>query len=166
MRPHFGPQPHFSTGGTPLSLNCDDCFKENVTLPFSFPFFGQSFTGATVSSNGSLYFFVTLLSRMCRAQSTELAVRKMIAGLWDDLDLRTSSRADADVYSSNQMRAELSFAGRACPVTTLGSGCTGGTRSISKSNCAMMVLFNFATASGNTNLFPVVGISGGEPMPM
>jgi len=160
--PTLGPPATLSTGGTPLSFNCDDCFKENVTLPFSFPFFGQNFSGATVSSNGSLY-FPSHPAHDVPSSATELAGFKMIAGLWDDLDLRTSSRADADVYVIQPDANRVIFRWQGVPCNDNGSGCTGGGPVNFEIELRSDGTIQTRYGSGNTNLFPVVGISGGEP---
>lgn len=38
------------------SSNCDDCVDQGVAIGFAFPFYGQTFTTVTVSSNGVLEF--------------------------------------------------------------------------------------------------------------
>lgn len=40
----------------PNSSNCDDCVDQDVPIGFAFPFYGQTFTTVTVSSNGVLEF--------------------------------------------------------------------------------------------------------------
>ncbi len=160
--PTLGSPATLSSGGTPLAFNCDDCFKENVTLPFSFPFFGQNFSGATVSSNGSLYFSLHPAHDV-PSSSTELAGLKMIAGLWDDLDLRTSSRADADVYVVQPDANRIIFRWQGVPCNDNGSGCTGGDPVNFEIELRNDGTVQVRYGSGNTNMFPVVGISGGEP---
>jgi hypothetical protein len=87
----------------------------------------------------------------------------MIAGLWDDLDLRTSSRADADVYVVQPDASRVIFRWQGVPCNDLGSGCTGGAPVNFEIELRNDGTVQLRYGSGNTNLFPVVGISGGEP---
>jgi len=64
------------------------------------------------------------------SSSTELAVRKNDCWFVDDLDLRTSSRADADVYVVQPDASRVIFRWQGVPCNDLGSGCTEVTRSI------------------------------------
>lgn len=157
-----------SEGGTALELNFDDRYQENYALPFSFPFFGQSYSSVTISTNGNLYFSPPPKLFNGDADdflsSTEgLAKFKMIAGLWDDLDLRTIYRADADVYVVQPDANRIIFRWQGVPCSYQGSGCIGGApvnfEIELKSNGDIQTRYG----SGNANLFPVVGISGGEP---
>jgi protocatechuate 3,4-dioxygenase beta subunit len=52
--------PSYIEGDTPLNLSGDDNFT-NVTLPFSFTFYGQTYTTAAVCTNG----FLTFLGGTC-----------------------------------------------------------------------------------------------------
>ena len=112
-----------STGGTALGLPFDDRYLQGYPLPFSFPFFGQTFTTVTISTNGNLYFSTPRKRPNGDADDVpssigDLSTFKMIAGMWDDLDLRTSRRADADVYVVPLTPIESSFAGRECNSVT------------------------------------------------
>src|SRR5438034_3534654 len=85
----------------------------------------------------------------------------MIAGMWDDLDLRTSRRADADVYVAYPDSTRIIFRWQG---VQFGDGTNGAPINFE------VELRNDGTittryGSGNTNLHPVVGISGGEPDP-
>ncbi len=157
-----------STGGTPLGLTFDDRYRENYPLPFSFPFFGGSFSTVTISTNGNLYFSTPRKRSNGDADDVpssigDLSTFKMIAGMWDDLDLSTSRRADADVYvvllpdSSNPNRIIFRWQG-----VQFGDGTNGAPINFEielNTNGTIKTRYG----SGNTNLFPVVGISGSEP---
>ncbi len=75
----------------PTSLStvsgCDDC-SQVVNLPFSFPFYGKTFTQVTVSSNGYLVLGNTTASAHSNQQlsweGTTSAPAGMIAPMWDD----------------------------------------------------------------------------------
>src|SRR4030095_973261 len=78
-------------------------YRKNYLLPFPFPFFGQSFNQITISTNGNLYFSPPPKRSNGDADDvpgsiSDLANSKMMAGIWDALELPTSRRADADVY--------------------------------------------------------------------
>lgn len=157
-----------SGGGTPLNLIGDDVFRENHALPFTFPYFGQNYNSLTVSSNGALYF-----SRIPRdvddqsigldASSSAVALtgQTMIAGLWDDI--RTDRGGDVFVVQPNADR--VIFRWQAVTYDTPLSG--GTTRGENPVNFEIELRRDGAIitryGSGNTRLFPVVGISGGEP---
>jgi subtilisin family serine protease len=154
-----------SNGGSGLSFNCDDCFK-TTTLPFSFPYFGTNLTAVKISSNGNIYFEPPTAPTRGNGDAddvpssvADLAQYRVIAGMWDDLDLRTSRRADADVFvvSPDANRVIFRWQG-----VQFGDGTTGGPINFEielNSNGVIKTRYG----SGNTNLLPVVGISGGEP---
>jgi subtilisin family serine protease len=158
-----------STGGTPLGLTLDDRYLENFSLPFNFPFFGQSYNTVTISTNGNLYFSPPPKRSNGDADDVPssidgLAQFKMIAGMWDDLDLRTSSRADADVYVVPNS-STIIFRWQGVPCNDFGNGCTGGDPINFEIELRADGTIITRYGAGNTNLLPVVGISGGEPDP-
>jgi subtilisin family serine protease len=139
-------------------------------LPFSFPFFGVHQTTLTVSSNGTLYFSTPPRrpgndADDAGSASEALQGQKMIAGLWDDIDLNRVSRPDSGVYVTplDANRIVFRWQGIPCNPTAASQGaCTGGSP----------VNFEIELRSDGTiqmrygqnpNLFPVVGISNGEP---
>ena len=153
-----------STGGTGLSFNCDDCFK-TTGLPFSFSYFGANYTSIKVSSNGTIYFEPPTAPTRPNGDADDvpsavagMSPFKMIAGMWDDLDLRTSRRADADVYVVQPDASRIIFRWQG---VQFGDGTNGGPINFEielNSNGVIKTRYG----SGNQNLFPVVGISGGE----
>src|SRR5262245_36259699 len=153
-----------STGGTPQGLTFDDRYKENYLLPFPFPFFGQSYNQVTISTNGNLYFSPPPKRGNGDADdvpssTADLSLRKMISGMWDDLDLSTSRRADADVYVVQPDSTRIIFRWQG---VQFGDGTNGDPINFEielRSNGIIITRYG----AGNTNLFPVVGISGGEP---
>jgi len=155
-----------STGGTALGLTFDDRYRENYSLPFPFPFFGQSYNQITISTNGNLYFSPPPKRSNGDADDVpgsiaDLSLRKMISGMWDDLDLRTSRRADADVYVVQPDSTKIIFRWQG---VQFGDGTTGDPINFEvelRSDGTIITRYG----AGNTNLFPVVGISGGEPDP-
>jgi subtilisin family serine protease len=158
-----------STGGVGLSFNCDDCYRTKA-LPFNFTYFGVTYPTNSlikVSSNGTIYFEPPIAPTRTNGEANDvpssvggMSPFRMIAGMWDDLDLRTSRRADADVYFVSDLpnnRVILRWQG-----VQFGNGVTGGPVNFEielNSNGVIKTRYG----SGNTNLLPVVGISGGEP---
>ena len=163
----LAPAASLSTGGTPLAFNCDDCFKTvNLPVSFSFPFFGTNYNSITISSNGNIYFTPPTPPTRGNGDADDvpsaidgLTAFKMIAGMWDDLDLRTSRRADADVYVVQPDSSRVIFRWQG---VQFGDGTNGAPINFEielNTNGTIKTRYG----SGNTNLFPVVGISGGEP---
>ncbi len=146
-----------STGGTAVGLTQDDAYISAYSLPFSFPFFGQNFSTVRISTNGALY-FSTRTDNDSQSSIGGLPQFKMIAGMWDDLDLRTSRRADADVYVVTPSAGRIIFRWQG---VQFGDGVNGDPINFEiELNSDGTVKTRYG--SGNTNLFPVVGISGGE----
>jgi CSLREA domain-containing protein len=154
-----------STGGTAMVMHCDDCLK-NRLLPFTFPFFGTSYNSVTVSSNGNIYFVPPAPPTRGNGDADDvpgltagLARFRMIAGMWDDLDLRTSRRADADVFVVQPDSTHVIFRWQG---VQFGDGVNGDPINFEIELSADGTI-KTRYGSGNTNLLPVVGISGGEP---
>jgi subtilisin family serine protease len=145
-----------SPGGVGLATNCDDCFKIQA-LPFSFPFFGENFNSVEASTNGSLY-FGPHLANDSGSSAVALSQFKMIAGLWDDL--RTDTRPGDDIFVETPDANRIIFRWKGVTFND---------------NPALQFPVNFEIelrsngtiltryGDGNTNVKPVVGISGGEP---
>jgi len=158
----LNPAAPLSTGGTALGLTFDDRYRENYLLPFPFPFFGQSYNQITISTNGNLYFSPPPKRGNGDADDVpssiaDLSLRKMISGMWDDLDLSTSRRADADVYVVQDL-TKIIFRWQ-------GVQFEDGTPINFEIELRSDGTISTRYGAGNTNLFPVVGISGGEPDP-
>jgi subtilisin family serine protease len=152
-----------STGGTGLGLTFDDRYRMNYSLPFAFPFFGQSFNLVHISTNGNLYFSAPPLRSNGDADdvpssTADLSLRKMISGMWDDLDLSASRRADADVYVVSPDASRIVFRWQG---VQFGDGSPINFEIELRNDGTITTRYG----AGNTNLLPVVGISGGEPDP-
>src|SRR5438105_1821219 len=155
-----------STGGTGLGLTFDDRYLENFQLPFAFPYFGQLYNTVTISTNGNLYFSAPPKRNNGDADDvpgsvSDLAQSRMIGGMCDDLDLRTSRRSDADVYVVRPDSTRIIFRWQG---VQYGNGVNGAPINFEvelKDDGTITTRYG----SGNTNLHPVVGISGGEPDP-
>ena len=153
-----------STGGTALGLVADDGVKLNYSLPFSFPFFGQNFSSVNITTNGNL-FFSTPPTRAngdaddVPSSTVGLSQAKMISGLWDDL--RTDGHPGDDVYVVSDS-THIIFRWQA---VIFGDGTTPANQPAVNFEIELRNDGTVITryGSGNTNLFPVVGIGGGEP---
>jgi alpha-tubulin suppressor-like RCC1 family protein/subtilisin family serine protease len=159
-----------STGGTALGLVGDDLYTTSpYQLPFDFTFFGASGRGLYVSTNGALYFTdpPQIGNPSTLDDSTNSIERlksyRMIAGLWDDL--RTDHRLNGDVYVVKPDPTRVIFRWQAVTFD-LPTG-TGSTRGEHPVNFEIELRRDGTIikryGDGNTNVFPVVGISGGDP---
>jgi subtilisin family serine protease len=156
-----------STGGTPLGLRADDQYREDYALPFAFPFFGQNRSAVTISTNGSLYFSKPVpknddgTAADAGSSIEGLNGSAMIAGLWDDL--RTDRRPGDDVYVTAEAdRIIFRWQG-----VTFNTPLRSGSRGENPVNFEIELrrdgTIQIRYGDGNTRLFPVVGVSGGEP---
>ena len=168
-----------STGGARLNVNGDDVYVD-FALPFSFPFFGANFTELTLSSNGNIFFddpprrfFPEGVPVIDDADDPPglpqaLGGHLMIAGLWEDLDLRTIKRTDAGIYIT-QTATQIIFRwqGVPCNFDPMGGTCLG----LAKSGATPVDFEIELNANGiirsrygntNANLRPTVGIGGDD----
>jgi hypothetical protein len=172
-----------TTGGSNLFGGPSDDDKiAPFTLPFTFPFFGQNFTNIEVSTNGNLFFSPAPrrpCSPPCQGDAddvpsliNELERHKMISGLWDDINLSTSgpnTRPDSGVYVVQPNSNQVIFRWQGVPCTFNGSVCLGGNPINFEIELNSDGTIKSRYGSGNNGgagfpgLFPVVGISGGEP---
>lgn len=158
-----------STGGTLLTASQDDDRLVPYTLPFTFPYFGANNATLTISTNGNLYFSPPphrqdpTEADDVPSSTVDLTRFKMISGLWDDLDLRTTFRADAGVYVVQPNANSIIFRWQGVPCNFNNSICTGGAPVNFEIELRSDGTIKSRYGSGNTGLFPVVGISGGEP---
>jgi subtilisin family serine protease len=156
-----------STGGINLNPNADDQYLE-ILLPsgFTVPFFGTTFDSITLSTNGALYFGDPPPSRDngdaddVPSSPGKLGGYRMVAGLWDDLDLRTSSRADAGIFEIINPK-QVIFRWQGVPCNFDGNVCTGGANVNFEIELNSNGVIKTRYGTGNTNLFPTVGIGGG-----
>jgi subtilisin family serine protease len=164
-----------STGGTWLEIDADDRYV-SFPLPFSFPFFGSNHDTLLISTNGALYF--SNPPRRCPAANPQctdadaddppgspraLGGYKMIAGLWEDLDLRKSERPDAGVYVVTPAGGtRVIFRWQGVPCSFNGSVCLGGDDINFEIELNSNGTIKTRYGNGNTDLLPTVGIGGGE----
>src|SRR5438034_1834662 len=97
-------------------------------MPVTFPCFNDNFNVVPISTNGTLYFSTPPKRGNGDADDVPSAVAdlsqfKMIAGMWDDLDLRHCLRADADVYFVQPAAGQSIFCWQGVPFSS--STCPG-----------------------------------------
>ncbi|MEN3327917.1 MAG: hypothetical protein V7638_2724, partial [Acidobacteriota bacterium] len=160
-----------TAGGNRIDIDGDDRYADFI-LPFPFPFFGSNFTELTISSNGNLFFSepprrIGLPPGFLDdaddppGSPRQLGGYKMIAGLWEDIDLRDSERADAGVYVT-QTSNQIIFRWQGVPCNFDGNDCTGGAPINFEIELNSNGIIRSRYGSGNTSLFPTVGLGGGE----
>ena len=155
--------------GAPTGLDGDDRYADFTFLSgFSFPFFGQSYTEAILSTNGNIYFSDPPKRQDIPAGSLDdaddppgspeaLAGYQMIAGLWEDIDLTTTRRADAGVYVT-QSTTQVIFRWQ-------GVSFSGGNPIDFEIELRSDGIIKTRYGGSNANLNPTVGISGGDQEP-
>jgi subtilisin family serine protease len=171
-----------STGGTRINVNGDDRYIDHLLPPgFTFPFFGTTFTDLIISSNGNLYFSSPPERIGLEPGNLDIADDppgspralggyKMIAGFWEDLDLTSTApkRADAGVYVVQPSASRLIFRWQGLLCEFDGEVCTGTNANPIDFEIELNTNGTIKTrygigGSGNNNMFPTVGIGGGNP---
>lgn len=160
-----------STGGDNLNPNADDIYVE-VLFPggFTFPFFGNNFSEVTLSTNGALYFGTPPPTRNngdaddVPSSPRKLGGYRAVAGLWDDLDLRISRRADAGLFQVVSP-GKVIYRWQGVPCEFDGTVCTGTTPVNFEIELNSNGVIKTRYGAGNISLFPTVGIGGGEHDP-
>lgn len=159
--------------GDRQNLDSDDSYSDEILLPtgFTFPFFGINYTEVTLSTNGVIYLGGTPPTRDdgsaddVPSSPGKLGGYRAIAGLWDDLDLRTIKRANAGVYQVNNLaQGKVTFRWQGVPCNFDGTNCTG-TSSMPVNfeielNSNGVIKTRYGT--GNAGMTPTVGIGGGN----
>ena len=153
-----------STGGAPVHLTTDDEILRYF-LPFNFPFFEGYSPYVDLSTNGAMYFSNASSFNDALSLTDRLAGRHMIAGLWDDLDLSPGNRADANVYVVKPNADSIIFRWQGVPCNTsrVTGYCAGGDPVNFEIELRRDGTIITRYGDGNKTLYPVVGISGGEP---
>ncbi|MBA2647131.1 MAG: S8 family serine peptidase [Pyrinomonadaceae bacterium] len=157
-----------STGGARLTVNNnggavfegDDKYT-TYYMPFSFPFIGWFDPSVFISTNGTIYFSEPPRRDDGDADDAGSSVaglngQRMIAGLWDDLVIDTKVRPDAGIYFVNPSSNIVIFRWQ-------GTTYDGNLPVNFEIELQRSGTIRFRYGDGNTGLFPVVGISGGEP---
>ncbi len=153
-----------TTGGTPLNFHADDNYTFYSLGNFSFPYYGQTYTSLVVSSNGVLY--LNPQSELPRNSDgtgddagsavADLRGLKMIAGLWDDL--RTDNTGGDVFVTQDSERVIFRWQARTYLNTNPDSGAPVNFEIELRRDGTIQIRYG----SGNTNVRPVVGISGGD----
>lgn len=159
-----GPAEALSTGGTPLGVIGDDKYAAPYLLPAAFKFLGAR-PSIALSTNGALYFNSEGLTGGSDAASHAdwLNAGAMLAAAWDDL--RTDRRPGDDIYVVQPDPSRIIFRWQA--VTTDHSITSSANRGETPVNFEVefkqdgTIIIRYG--DGNRNLFPVVGLSTGEP---
>jgi subtilisin family serine protease len=131
------------------------------SLPFAFPFYGVNRTNLTVSTNGVLYFSTPPRRDNGDGDDVPSSVQAMqgqtmIAGLWDDIDINTAVRPDSGVFVTQPDATRIIF--RWQGVTFLTPRVNVNMEIELRSDGTIQMRYG-----ENPRVFPVVGISGGEP---
>ncbi|HEX8633363.1 MAG TPA: S8 family serine peptidase [Pyrinomonadaceae bacterium] len=136
----------------------DDAYATH-NLSFAFPFYGVNRNTLTVSTNGALYFSEPPRRTNGDADDVPGSVeamqgQTMIAGMWDDLEINPSVRSDSGIFvTQDANRAVFRWQG-----VTFNYGTHVNFEIELRSDGTIQMRYG-----NSTNLYPVVGISGGEP---
>ncbi|MCY2962326.1 MAG: hypothetical protein NT069_01520, partial [Planctomycetota bacterium] len=143
----------FAVGGTAQGWRSNNTYF-NLSFPagFVFPFYRQSYTSVTVSTEGLLYFSGTMNPGSGTNSTATLQANRIIAPLWDNLS--TSGVGD-DIF------VDTSIAGR---LTVRWNATNEANNSDVNFSVTLFddgtVQFNYG--AGNTGLSPTIGISRGD----
>ncbi|MDQ1610389.1 MAG: serine protease [Pyrinomonadaceae bacterium] len=133
---------------------------------FTFPFYGVNRSSVTVSTNGAIYLGGTPQFNDAGSSPEGLQGQTMIAGLWDDIDLRSCMRSNSGVYVSRPETNRLIFRWQGVPFDDAFASCSTPRSTSVYVNFEIelrtdgTVLFRYGQ---NPQMFPTVGISGGDP---
>ena len=161
-----------STGGIALPLEGvggdDNYIDELLPTGFSFPFFGTTYTELTVSTNGNIFFSQPPVRTSDEFTGNEaddppgspqfLGGHQMIAGLWTDLEVNPSKRADAGIFQVQPSPTQLIYRWQATQF-----GCQNPCSPINfeiELNTNGVIRTRYG--AGNTGVIPTVGIGGGD----
>ena len=140
-----------SPSGTGINLR-GGIGSRSVTLPFSFPFYGSSFTSVNVSVDGLLQFGTTLSVNDTNFSRESFITQARISALWDNL--RTSG-AGNDIFVDQSVTDQITIRWNATNEAD-GSDVNFAVRLFASGE------IEFHYGDGNTNLTPTVGISAGD----
>ncbi len=146
--------------GTPLGLGDDGLAAE--TLPFSFPFYGQSYDTVYVSANG----YVTFGSPVSAPDNASLdgnalAGRPIIAPFWDDLE---TTAGDVYFLSSGSTPGQREFIIQWEDVSNASDGAGTGQFQIVLSEATGEIRFNYQdvefAGTGDNGAGATIGLQG------
>ncbi|HEX8181834.1 MAG TPA: S8 family serine peptidase [Pyrinomonadaceae bacterium] len=146
-----------------LGFRADDAYRTyNFPNGFSFPFYGQTYTSVVLSTNGIIYFNGIPADNDVPSLVSSLDSVAAIAGMWDDL--RTDSAGgDVFVVQPDPTRIIFRWEGRTYNGDSAEAGFPYKFEIELRSDGTSQVRYGSGTSGLNTNLNPVVGISGGSP---
>jgi len=89
--PHTPPIAYNAPGGTGVSVNTDDVWSPQIALPFTFCYYGQSYTTCKIGSNGTIKFGTYAPTNQpwaftASCPSTNLTAAGDIYGVYHDID--------------------------------------------------------------------------------
>ncbi|MFN7806896.1 MAG: right-handed parallel beta-helix repeat-containing protein, partial [Planctomycetaceae bacterium] len=143
----------FAATGTAMSWRSNGTYW-NYTFPsgFTFPLYGATHTGVSVSSEGFLYFSGSMSPGDGVNTTSKLVTNRIIAPLWDNL--RTNGTGD-DIFINTATAGQV----------TIRWNATNEANSADVNFAVTLVndgTIRFHYGSGNTGLSPTVGISRGD----
>ena len=140
----------FAAGGTAQGWRSTNTYW-GLNLAFAFPFYGDSYTGLWVSTEGFLGFDTGVMYDETNS-TAELRARRLIAPLWDNL--RTDGTGD-DIFVDTSVADRVTVRWNATDETTGGDV-----------NFAVTLYstgeIRFHYGSGNAGLTPTVGVGRGD----
>jgi hypothetical protein len=140
----------YAEAGAALNFHTDDGYT-NYALPFAFPFYGESYTSVRINANGFIDFGAHSGSTYNNSTSL-LQTNRMIAPLWDDLDLRG---ALGDIYIDATTAGQVTI--RWDAVTRTGQYPVEFAVTLFEDGD-----IRFDYGSGNNPVSPTIGISDGD----
>ncbi len=140
----------FQAVGTAKGWHADDS-SWNYTLPFTFPYFDETFTSVWVCSNGFIDFASS--SSPWTNSDADLIANKRIAPLWDDL--RTDQGGGDDIYIYELLAGQVTIRWQ---TVTYGSSIPVN-MSVTLYDDGRI---RFHYGEDNTPITPTVGISKGD----
>jgi subtilisin family serine protease len=149
-----------TTGGTDVGLHADDGLQ-SYNLPWPFPFYGTPYSTITLSSNGIIYLANPPTGNDADSSAAALNYLTAIAGMWDDL--RTDN-AGGGIFVTQPDGNHIVFRweGKTYNGTSAEAGFPFKFEIELSRDGTVRTRYGSGTGL-NTNVNPVVGISGGAP---
>ena len=144
-----------------LGFRGDDLYR-TYTFPagFTFPFYGQTYSSVTLSTNGIIYFGSAPTDFDVPSLVASMDNLRAIAGMWDDL--RTDNAGgDVFVVRPDANRLIFRWEGKTYNGDSAEAGFPYKFEIELRSDGTSQVRYGNGAAGLNTNLNPVVGVSGG-----
>ena len=141
----------FAETGTGLNWHQDEGFRL-YALPFSFPFYGESYDSIRIRPNGFIN-MGTFVGSTSSNSNTGLIANKMIAPMWDDLDTLDTLE---DVFIDETVAGQVTVRWQASTIAPDNSAVDFSV--VLSDNGA--IRFNYGIT--NTSVTPTIGISNGD----